>query len=307
MCMNEQMGSLSNWEALRTAYHVARLGTLSGAAEALGVHHATVMRHVDLLEAELGCHLFRRHARGYSMTDAGRDLLQAVGEADVSFAKLSNRLRGQKDAIAGELVVTALPGLSAWLTGHLAVFQRKYPDINVTTVFDERLLKLEYGEAHVAVRAGPRPEDPDNIVRPLGHFKIGMFAHESYVRRYGRLMRMEDIPKHRFLKGIGPQKHSPLSQWVNTHVPAKAVVWESTDARALDDALYAGVGVWFTARASAALRPGLVSLMPDLSGLDGALWLVSHRDISRVAKVQALTRFLLENLPGGLAADNFTS
>ena len=39
---------------IRTAYFIAKLGTVSAAADALGVHRATVMRRIDLLEAELG-------------------------------------------------------------------------------------------------------------------------------------------------------------------------------------------------------------------------------------------------------------
>ena len=66
---------MTNWDEIRTAFHVARLGTVSAAAEALGVHHATVIRHVDALEARLGARLFQRHARGYTPTEAGRDLL----------------------------------------------------------------------------------------------------------------------------------------------------------------------------------------------------------------------------------------
>ncbi len=66
----------SNWDEIRTAYHVARLGTVSGAAEALGVHHATVIRHIDALEARIGVKLFQRHARGYTPTEAGEDLLK---------------------------------------------------------------------------------------------------------------------------------------------------------------------------------------------------------------------------------------
>ena len=62
---------MDNWDEIRTAYQVARIGTVSGAAEALGVHHATVIRHIDALEASLGVKLFQRHARGYTPTEAG--------------------------------------------------------------------------------------------------------------------------------------------------------------------------------------------------------------------------------------------
>ena len=47
---------MDNWDEIRTAFQVARLGTVSGAAEALGVHHATVIRHIDALEARLVDH-----------------------------------------------------------------------------------------------------------------------------------------------------------------------------------------------------------------------------------------------------------
>ena len=69
---------MDNWDEIRTAYQVARNGTVSGAAEVLGVHHATVIRHIDALEARLGVKLFQRHARGYTATEAGADLLQVA-------------------------------------------------------------------------------------------------------------------------------------------------------------------------------------------------------------------------------------
>ena len=45
---------MDNWDEIRTAYQVARNGTVSGAADVLGVHHATVIRHIDALEQRLG-------------------------------------------------------------------------------------------------------------------------------------------------------------------------------------------------------------------------------------------------------------
>mgnify|MGYP000273364863 FL=1 len=49
---------MNNWDEIKTAYQVARMGTVSGAAEVLGVHHATVIRHIDALEGQLGVKLF---------------------------------------------------------------------------------------------------------------------------------------------------------------------------------------------------------------------------------------------------------
>jgi len=73
---------MDNWDEIRTAYHVARMGTVSGAAEVLGVHHATVIRHIDALEQRLGVKLFQRHPRGYTATEAGEDLLRVAAATD---------------------------------------------------------------------------------------------------------------------------------------------------------------------------------------------------------------------------------
>ena len=82
---------MDNWDEIRTAYQVARLGTVSGAAEVLGVHHATVIRHVDAQEARLGVKLFQRHARGYTATEAGAELLEHEPEGLLELTRAVRR------------------------------------------------------------------------------------------------------------------------------------------------------------------------------------------------------------------------
>ncbi len=53
MCMDAQNQHFESWDEIRIAYQLACLGSLSAAAEFLGVHHATVIRHVDTLEKRL--------------------------------------------------------------------------------------------------------------------------------------------------------------------------------------------------------------------------------------------------------------
>ena len=149
--------SIGTWDEIRTAYHVARMGTVSGAADALGVHHATVIRHIDALEAELGVKLFQRHARGYSSTEAGQDLLQVAQATDDQFIQLVGRIRGRGDSVTGELVVTSIPTVSNRLTPVLTQFAQSHPGLKVRYLTGDEILRLEYGEAHVAIRAGQGP------------------------------------------------------------------------------------------------------------------------------------------------------
>ena len=111
---------IDTWDEIRTAYQVARLGTVSGAAEVLGVHHATVIRHIDALEKRLGTRLFQRHARGYTPTEAGQDLLSVAQMTNEHFAQLASRIKGFGETVAGELVVTSIAGVSELLVPALA-------------------------------------------------------------------------------------------------------------------------------------------------------------------------------------------
>ena len=128
---------MENWDEIRTAFQVARLGTVSGAAEVLGVHHATVIRHIDALEKRLGAKLFQRHARGYTPTEAGRDLLLVAQTTEEQFGQLASRIKGQGETVTGELVVTAITGIA-----DLIVVQPK-PLHRASTAHQTKLSDLE--------------------------------------------------------------------------------------------------------------------------------------------------------------------
>ncbi|KNC65158.1 LysR family transcriptional regulator, partial [Pseudoalteromonas rubra] len=67
---------MNKWTEMRTAYRLAKLGTLSATAQELGVHRSTVMRHIDVLESALGVTLFQRNDRGYLPTEAGLEIMR---------------------------------------------------------------------------------------------------------------------------------------------------------------------------------------------------------------------------------------
>ncbi|MDA1286807.1 MAG: LysR family transcriptional regulator [Proteobacteria bacterium] len=295
LCINAQNDDFENWDEIRTAYQVARLGTLSAAAAQLGVHHATVIRHIDALEARLGCKLFQRHARGYTPTEAGQDLLKVGAATEDQFAQLSGRLRGKGAEVSGELIVTMLSGLSPWLTPVLGVFQAQHPDLRLTVMLDERLLRLEYGEAHLAIRAGPKPTEPDNIVRLMGTFPVSLFAHRDYVARYGTLKSLEGLAAHRFVSGLKTAQRSPLDRWLGQNVPEDSIAFRASEPRSQSDAVIAGVGIGFLMSHIAAVHPDLVMMTDPLPEWQTPIWLVTHMAIHRTAKMQAISGFLSDN------------
>lgn len=283
---------MDNWDEVRTAYQVARMGTVSGAADVLGVHHATVIRHVDALEARLGVKLFQRHARGYTATEAGEDLCRVAQATDEQFSQLMGRVKGRGEEVSGELVVTSLNGLAPLMSPTLTAFQEEYPDVTVRYLTGERLFRLEYGEAHVAIRAGSVPDQPDNVVQPFVSQAVALYAAQSYVDRFGLPKSEADYAQHRFVAHDDEASRAPFFQWLSTHVPRENVKFRSTDNRAMELAIRAGAGIGFMTVSDAESHANMVQVAPPRDEWRAALWLVTHVDLHRTAKVQAFLRFV---------------
>lgn len=289
---------MDNWDEIRTAYHVARVGTVSGAAEVLGVHHATVIRHIDSLEDRLGVKLFQRHARGYTPTEAGEDLLRVAQATDDQFSQLVGRIRGRGNDVTGELVVTSLGGLSHLLVPVLAEFQKAHPDILVRFLTGDRLFRLEYGEAHVAIRAGNPPDQPDNVVQGFHRQKITLFASEDYAARHGLPQGEAEYAAHRFVSADDPKSRAPFAKWLRETVPAECITFRSSDVHAQRRAIREGAGIGFMSRLQAAEMGGLIEVAPPREEWSAPLWLVTHMDLHRTTKVQAFLSFLKERSRG---------
>lgn len=283
---------MDNWDEIRTAYQVARVGTVSGAAEVLGVHHATVIRHIDALEERLGTRLFQRHARGYTPTEAGQDLMQVAATTDDQLTQLAGRIKGQGEGVSGELVVTSLEAFSPELTPVLASFRAAYPEISIRYLTGQRLFRLEYGEAHVAVRAGKAPDQPDNVVQKFIRQSAHLVASRGYIAQHGQPAGEEDLADHWFVGPEDKASRAPYNQWLADAVPAERVIFRTSTARNNVDAILSGIGIGFVGLGEMERHPDLIEVLPSQEGWGGQLWLVTHVDLHRTTKVQAFLKHL---------------
>lgn len=294
----------SSWDEIRTAYHVAQQGTVSGAAEVLGVHHATVIRHIDALEARVGVKLFQRHARGYTPTEAGEDLLKVGKATDDQMNQLVSRIRGQGSEISGELVVTTVAGLTGLFLPVIGAFQAAHPQLAVRYLSDTRLFRLEYGEAHVAIRAGNAPQEPDNVVQALATLSTDMVASRSYVERHG-LPKDGNFEGHRFIGHAGEGQVPPYFRWMRSVISDQQVVFRAGDQDVLEQAVRLGLGIGPLPSWNREGRDDLIEVMPSMSEWDSRFWLVTHVDLHRTAKVQAFVSYLksaMRDLPAPISA-----
>jgi DNA-binding transcriptional LysR family regulator len=280
------------WNEIKTAYQVAKLGTVTAAAESLGVHRATVIRHIDSLEAELGKKLFQRHIRGYTATEVGLDLLRIAQTTDEQFSQWVLRSKGSETELSGELLITSIDAASPLLMPAIQAFKAQHPQVMIRYLISNRLFKLEYGEAHIAVRTGGKPQEPDNVVQHFTTAKIALYAHHQYAEQHGLPKTVDDFDQHTF---VGTDNTAPLrtfQAWFQAHVPQKNIALLSTSNAAIEQAVCAGLGLGLLPCHLAEAHPDLIEVMPPQEVWDVNFWLVTHGDLHRTEKVQAFLRLV---------------
>src|SRR3546814_12060535 len=88
------MRRLPSLRGIQAFEAVARLGSLSAAADSLGITGSAVSHRIRGLESELGVHLLRRPPRGLILTDAGRRYRGAVAAAFAGLTQAHSALLG---------------------------------------------------------------------------------------------------------------------------------------------------------------------------------------------------------------------
>ncbi|KGW01391.1 LysR family transcriptional regulator [Burkholderia pseudomallei] len=164
---------------------VVEAGSLTAAAERLGLAKTMVSAHVQRLEAEVGASLVVRTTRRLNVTEAGRafydacrDILRATETALAVVAGDAGPLRGTLRVSApvdyGALVVA--PALVALRDAH--------PALEIELQCDDRVVDLVRDNLDVAIRLG-RLADSNHRAAKLGGFERWLVASPAFVARHG--------------------------------------------------------------------------------------------------------------------------
>jgi DNA-binding transcriptional LysR family regulator len=168
-----------DWEDLRVLVELARQGSLSATARALGVTHVTVSRRIANLECDLDQPLFTRESGRYVLTAAGKRILDlAIPMAEKAEAILRTASSLQ-DTLSGPVRVTATEAVGIYIVmPGLRDIRLRYPDIDLDVRISQVNLNLARSDTDIAVRLA-RPE-PD---KGIASVQVAELAYQVYGSR----------------------------------------------------------------------------------------------------------------------------
>ena len=137
---------------LRAVEVAGRLGTLTMAAEELGVSVGAVSQQILKTEQQLGRTIFTRTPRGLVPTPIGMELLTYL---ERGFRELARGVALANEPKRNLLTISVAPVLAAkWLVPRLHRFQLAHPDLLVRIDSSIELVDLDHSDVDLAVRVG---------------------------------------------------------------------------------------------------------------------------------------------------------
>lgn len=287
-----------DWDRVRLFLAVAREGSLAGAAARLDVDVSTVSRRLDRLEEELGSPLFDRSRDGTSPTVLAEQMLPHAEEMELAAARFGAAGAVVETEVVGTVRLTVPPGIAdAFVAPALVRLHERHPQLVVELDASVGYADLTRREADLAIRS-TRPTSGDLVSVKLLTARAVPLASPSYARALGKLRRLEDA---RWITWDRDLAHLPDAVWLRRHGPDIAPVFRTSHFASQLAAARAGLGVVMGAEPYR--RTGLVEIAHARS-LDaawndlpmGTAWLVGHRALRHVPRIEAVWSFVLEEL-----------
>ncbi|TWV56407.1 LysR family transcriptional regulator, partial [Streptomyces misionensis] len=187
---------------------VARRGSVTATARALNYTPSAVSQQISRLETEAGQPLLERHARGVTLTDAGRALAERGHRIERELRAAENELADYAGLRAGTLRIGTFPTVGASLLPQAVIaFRDAHPDVRLTvrsariaglwTMLENREIEMslmwDYDWSRIDredIVVTPLLDDPPALLvsdrHPLagrGTASLADFAHDPWITR----------------------------------------------------------------------------------------------------------------------------
>lgn len=276
-----------NWDDLRFVLAVAESGTVSAAAKALGVNHATVLRRVAAFEERHGVSVFEKGVKGYTISPDKMRIIEAAREVEVAIGAVERLLNSGRGARTGKIRLTSTDTFTQFILPpviqKLTAAERGLHFELLTTSHH-----LDFARLHADVTVRPAARLPDDLQGDVA-------AHLGFAV-YGR---GADLPWYGL---IGPLSRAKPAAWMQEHVPASDVEGNADSFPTLARLVAQGLCKAFLPCCLGDMLDGVsrVSGMPvDMSI---PVWVACHADLAGAPRLRHVRRSLVEAL-GEISAD----
>lgn len=182
---------------MRAYCRIVERGSFAKAADDLQVSPALLSRDLKLLEDSLGCALIARTTRRMSLTEHGRVYYEEARRILADVERSEDAVRQAAGQICGRLSVNAPHSFGVTvLSARLPEFLERYPKVELTLSFDDRVVDMIEGGYDLTLRIRAALPDSGLIAREIATVKQALFASPAYLAQHGAPQTLPDLSLH---------------------------------------------------------------------------------------------------------------
>jgi len=284
-----------NWDDMRVFLALARSGTLARAAAMTGQDATTVARRIQRLEAALAATLFEHGASGQSLTESGHRLL-AHAEMMETGARAVQQQAEAGSGLGGTIRISVSEGFGmGFMAPRLVAFAESHPGIALDLIASTGFLNPSRREADIAIMLA-RPKGGPLIAAKLTDYRLGIYASEAYLAATGPVEGIEGLIRRRLVGYVPDLIYAPELRYLAEVDERLEPAIRSSSITAQTRLIASGAGCGILPCFLGGATPGLVRLLHSEVAIERSFWLVVHRDMRRVARIEAFIAWLREQV-----------
>ena len=288
-----------DWDKLKIFHNVALDLNISEAAHKMNISHSSISRQISSLERELKVSLFRRHARGLTLTEQGIILFKTAHDIFGKIALTEAQLTESKEKPTGSLTIAATVAFgTTWLAPRIVKFSNSYPDIDISIRIENRYTDLAQGEADVALRLR-EPTQVDLIRFPLYKFQFKIYSSPEYIEKFGIPNDVSELSKHKIIAfGHDIEPSIPDVNCILDLIPKnkKVKTLFISNMYGVMRAIGGGAGIGALPEYMKSSKNNLVPILPDAKTPKAVIYFTYPPELKGSKKIEALRDFLVREV-----------
>lgn len=288
---------MDRFTTMNTFVQVVRSGSLTLAAQTLGISRPLVSRHLSVIEEQLGVQLIRRTTRAIHMTAAGRKHFQFCEKILKDLQSEETSILSLYQAAEGSLRVISPKWIGSLdVADAVAVFAQTHPKIRIELHLgglSVRTYDFLANGFDIALQTKQIP-DSSVLVKKVAALKFLVCASPAYLAAYGEPTSLTELKNHNCLIQMNePAWHFGSGRRIKT---VKVTTnFGANSFRVLHHSAVNGLGIALLPQriAEASLNSGeLVQVLPDFPIPDRPLFAVFAPGERAPRKIREFVDFL---------------
>ncbi len=251
----------------------------------------TISRRMKRLEAATGGALFETGSAGYNLTEAGTRLL-AHAEAMEAGARGIREEAQDGAGLAGAIRLSASEGFGTHIVAsRLAGFANAHPGVSVDLIASTGFLNPSRREADIAIMLA-RPRGGPLIASKLTDYRLGMYAAHGYLEATGPIGDFASLAARRLVGYVPDLIYAPELRYLVEIDDRLEPTLRSSSINAQAGLIASGAGCGILPCFIGDSLPGLKRVLRAEVDVERSFWLVVHRDMRRLARIEVFINWL---------------